>query len=141
MPENSKEGSDHVNGLHKELLRGGEGLAKGVEEGEMRPWFTVAKLQEIDRNENGEEAFENIENEADDAGAFAKNAKDIGGADIAGAVLTDVDPFDHFADDEPERGGGDDEGDDGKGVGHGERIATGWQRKRRGFAPPLKKMD
>lgn len=94
MAENGEQGGENMDDLNEELLGGGKGLAKGFEKGKVGKGFAIAELEEVDGEENGEEAFEDVEDEAENAWSFAENAKDIGGADVAGAVFSDIDSFD-----------------------------------------------
>ena len=90
----------------------------------MRHRFPFAELQEVNRENDRDEAFEDIENETDDTRPFTKGAKDVGRADVSRAMFSDINSFEDLADNEAKGSGCHQKGDDGKNVRHGGRISN-----------------
>lgn len=130
VPKNGEESGDDVNHLHKELSRFRERRPHRIEKGKVRDGLAVAKLQKIDGQNNRDESLENVENQTNDARPHAENPKDVSGSNIAGTMFADVDSFDHATDNETKGSRRDDEGEDGKRVGH-EGEASSRERKEK----------
>ena len=56
---------------------------------------------ELDRDEDGNESFHEIEKQTGDANLFPEGAEDICGTDVPGSVFADIDPL-KFTKDEAE---------------------------------------
>ena len=69
-------------------------------------------VEQLDRDQRGDEALEDIGDHDRHPGPLAEDAEDIGGADIAGAVLPHVDPVEDLPDDDAEGDGADEIGED-----------------------------
>ena len=138
VAKDGKERCHHVNDLHEKLLGGGEGCAEIVEEGEVDGGLAFAELEKVDGQYDREKAFENVEDEAKNAGSFAKSAEDIGRSYVARAVFADVDSFESFSDEESKGSRCHKECDERKDVRHSGRLAFVEKRKRRVCDPPAK---
>ena len=90
VPHDRAKGCDHLDGISKLSVR-----------------------HKVVREEDRQEAFQEIEEETENAWAFSENTEDIGGSNITGSVLANIDAFES-PQNEAEGNGAEKESEEGK---------------------------
>jgi len=92
VTEDGTQPGEHLHELGEDLLVTGQDLRVGQQKGHDHAGWLALEADPIDSQQRGDEAFEHIQQQAGDAKFFAHDPQHIGGTDVAGAVLADVDP-------------------------------------------------
>ena len=116
-----------LDGVNRELLRDRDLIREAREKGDGNRRKLSMKVKDVRGEDHGNEALQKIEKETEDAKSFSHHPEDVGGADIAGSMLSDVDAS-GLRDEHPEGDRPDEVCENGKEPGHGGEPG---QRRRR----------
>ena len=83
MTEDRGQGGDDVDGMDSDLPVERTGLGPSPQEGQGNGRGFALDAKQIGRDDDRQEALEEIEDEAEDAEALADYAKDVGGSNIS----------------------------------------------------------
>jgi len=127
VPHDGGHRGNDLDGVNRELLRDRDLIREAREKGDGDRRQLSMKVKDVRDEDHGNEALQKIEKETEEAKAFSDHPEDVGGADIAGSMLRDIDAP-GLRDEHPEGDRPDEVSENGKEPGHGGE--PGQQRRR-----------